>query len=73
MAEPAPTYSLVLLLAGLHMVDHLGGNKSTGKGNCLCTVTSLAVNGQDIPRETWQSWLEQIGKLVEYDSLGKGA
>jgi CRISPR/Cas system CMR subunit Cmr4 (Cas7 group RAMP superfamily) len=72
-AEQAPTYSLVLLLAGLHMVDRLGGNKSVGKGNCSCTITSLAVNGQDISREIWQSWLEQIGKLVEYDNLGKGA
>ncbi|HVU66962.1 MAG TPA: RAMP superfamily CRISPR-associated protein [Ktedonobacteraceae bacterium] len=73
MAEQAPTYSLVLLLAGLHLVDRLGGNKSAGKGNCSCTITSLAMNGQDIPRERWQSWLEQIGKLVEYDNLGKGA
>ncbi len=36
-----PTYSLLLLLAGLFMVERIGGNKSTGKGQCCCTITKV--------------------------------
>ncbi|HEU5379534.1 MAG TPA: RAMP superfamily CRISPR-associated protein [Ktedonobacteraceae bacterium] len=71
-AEQSPTYALLLLLAGLHMIDRLGGNKSAGKGHCICTITSVALNGQDIPGDTWRSWLEQLDRLAEYDSLEKG-
>src|SRR5205807_1540711 len=42
-----PTYSLLLLLAGLQMIERLGGNKSTGKGKCSCEITKVAVNGNE--------------------------
>lgn len=65
--KQVPTYALLLLLAGLHLVDRLGGNKSTGKGHCACAITSLEVDGQEVPAEVWQSWLAQLGRLADYD------
>lgn len=71
--EQAPTYALLLLLASLHMIDRLGGNKSAGKGHCSCVIESVALNGQDpVPTEIWQGWLGQLGKLSEYDDIEKG-
>lgn len=64
-----PTYSLLLLLAGLRMVERLGGNKSTGKGHCLCEITRLRLNEHDIPAETHTGWLEQLDELVHYDEV----
>jgi len=69
----APSYALLLLLAGLHMLDRLGGNKSTGKGHCACTITRLRVNGQDISSDLWHSWLMQLGRLADYDYIDKEA
>ncbi len=63
-----PTYSLLLLLAGLHMVDRLGGNKSTGKGHCICNVTQVAINGEQIAREEWFSWLDHLDALSLYST-----
>jgi CRISPR/Cas system CMR subunit Cmr4 (Cas7 group RAMP superfamily) len=62
-----PTYSLLLLLTGLHMLERLGGNKSAGKGACTCEVTSLHINGEKIKEETWQGWLENLDVLAKYD------
>ena len=59
-----PTYSLLLLLAGLCMLERLGGNKSTGKGQCRCDITSVSVN--DEKEEGWQSWLEHLAVLGYY-------
>ena len=61
-----PTYSLLLLLAGLQLVERLGGNKSTGKGHCTCTITRLAINKQVCSQEHWQLWLEHLDELVHY-------
>lgn len=72
-AEQAPTYALVLLLAGLHLLDRLGGNKSTGKGQCSCELLSVTMNDQEVPARTRQSWLEQIDKIAAYDDAAKGA
>ena len=59
-----PTYSLLLLLAGMHLLDAIGGNKSTGKGRCNFTITSLTVNGKG--EKEWPSWFNDIGALAGY-------
>lgn len=64
-----PTYSLLLLLAGLCMMERLGGNKSTGKGVCRCEITNVSIlNMQQQPYATniWESWLEQLEVLEQY-------
>jgi len=66
--QKLPTYSLLLLLAGLHMVDRLGGNKSTGKGHCTCNVTQVAINGEQVAREEWSSWLDHLYALSLYST-----
>src|SRR5207302_8273392 len=50
------TYSLLLLLAGLQMIEWIGGNKSTGKGHCACTITKIVINDSTPETETWKSW-----------------
>ena len=65
-SELAPTYSLLLLLAGMRMLDRLGGNKSTGKGQCTCNITSVMLNAQSVSLEAWLAWLKQIGRLADY-------
>lgn len=65
-----PTYSLLLLLAGLQMLDWIGGNKSTGKGHCACAITSIEMNGIKVQPETWKSWFEQIDVLSSYSREG---
>jgi CRISPR/Cas system CMR subunit Cmr4 (Cas7 group RAMP superfamily) len=67
-----PTYSLLLLLAGLLMVERLGGNKSTGKGQCNCTVTELTLDRHECPEEQWQSWIEHLDVLSGYGCDEKG-
>lgn len=61
-----PTYSLLLLLAGLLMVERLGGNKSTGKGQCLCDITALSLDKQTVRTEQWQSWVQHLDVLSRY-------
>jgi CRISPR/Cas system CSM-associated protein Csm3 (group 7 of RAMP superfamily) len=64
--EDSPTYSLLLLLAGLQMIERLGGNKSTGKGKCSCEITQVMLNTRECPKELWTSWLEQLDTLAFY-------
>lgn len=61
-----PTYSLLLLLTGLHLLDRLGGNKSTGKGQCTCKITSLECGKRTYTEEEWRSWLAQLEMLSHY-------
>ncbi len=61
-----PTYSLLLLLAGLRLVDRLGGNKSTGKGRCRCDITTLEINGNAAPPGAWLDWLGQLDALDDF-------
>lgn len=65
-----PTYSLLLLLAGLHIVERIGGNKSTGKGRCECAITRMEMNGVEVQRNTRESWLERLDVLTDYDKEG---
>ena len=67
-----PTYSLLLLLAGLRMVDRLGGNKSTGKGRCECTITRIGFNGVEVESKAWESWLGQLDVLANYNRSQEG-
>lgn len=62
-----PTYSLLLLLAGLRMLERLGGNKSAGKGYCTCKIDSVTINGA---ATAWQTWLELLDELAYYDMEG---
>lgn len=64
----SPTYSLLLLLAGLGMIDRLGGNKSTGKGQCRCEITQVSISGKSYAKEQWQSWFDQLEKLSFYST-----
>ncbi|GER82292.1 hypothetical protein KTAU_09300 [Thermogemmatispora aurantia] len=67
--EPrSPTYSLLLLLAGLHLVEQLGANKSTGKGRCRCDVLHLEINGEEYPPEEWRGWLARLDELMYYST-----
>ena len=65
-----PTYSLLLLLAGLRVVNAIGGNKSSGKGRCACEIRELAVNGMKVEQAIWEDWFEQLDALAQYGSEG---
>lgn len=68
----APTYSLLLLLGGLQLVERLGGNKSTGKGQCECKITRVAMRGENCPEPLWKSWLSQLNVLNGYQEALEG-
>jgi CRISPR/Cas system CSM-associated protein Csm3 (group 7 of RAMP superfamily) len=61
-----PTYSLLMLLAGLLMIERLGGNKSTGKGQCSCSITNVLLDRCRCAEEQWQSWIERMDVLQDY-------
>jgi CRISPR/Cas system CMR subunit Cmr4 (Cas7 group RAMP superfamily) len=63
-AEDSPTYSLLLLVAGLRMIERLGGNKSVGKGQCTCNITEIFLNGKR--QDEWEKWLGHLGVLSYY-------
>jgi CRISPR/Cas system CMR subunit Cmr4 (Cas7 group RAMP superfamily) len=67
-----PTYALLLLLAGLLMIERLGGNKSTGKGECSCTITGLALDRHGCSKEIWREWIEHLDVLADYPRPEKG-
>lgn len=71
LPDMSPTYSLLLLLAGLRLVERLGGNKSSGKGQCQCKITKLQLNGHDVAPETWLSWLDNLDELAHYSTTGR--
>ena len=62
-----PTYSLLLLLLSLHLLERIGSNKSAGKGQCTCTITELRT-GKTTPiqEEVWQSWFDHLENLSYY-------
>ncbi len=70
--EGEPSYSLLLLLAGLCMLDQVGGNKSTGKGQCVCEITTLSINNLEFSSAAWQSWLEHLDMLMFYSENAEG-
>ena len=68
----APTYSSLLLLAGLQLVERLGGNKSTGKGQCECRITGVTIREESCPEALWKSWLSQLDVLTHYHQAVEG-
>jgi CRISPR/Cas system CMR subunit Cmr4 (Cas7 group RAMP superfamily) len=67
-----PTYSLLLLLAGLYMIDRLGGNKSAGKGRCRCEVDKVKINDTNYTKEQWQAWFDYLDQLANYVYVEQG-
>lgn len=67
-----PTYSLLILLAGLLMVERLGGNKSTGKGQCRCSVMNVLLDRHKCTKGLWQSWIERMDMLKDYPHDERG-
>lgn len=70
-ADEVPTYSLLLLLVGLQMVERLGGNKSSGKGQCTCEIKTLRLNHHQIQPAQWRSWLDDLHALTHYYDAGR--
>jgi len=70
-AEQTPTYSLLLLLVGLQMVERLGGNTSSGKGQCICEIETLRLNHHQIQPARWRSWLDDLHELTHYYDAGR--
>lgn len=66
-----PTCSLLLLLAGLRMIERLGGNKSSGKGQCKCEIQELRLNEHPVAMERWLSWLDHLHELAGYYDTGR--
>jgi CRISPR/Cas system CSM-associated protein Csm3 (group 7 of RAMP superfamily) len=69
---PGPTYSLLLLLAGLLMLEKIGGNKSAGKGQCTCEIETVALDRQPCLTTTWQCWIRHLDVLSRYPLPEKG-
>ena len=59
----SPTYSLLLLLAGLHLIERIGGNKSTGKGQCRCEITTFKCGDKTYEKADWTVWLNSLEDL----------
>ncbi len=70
--DSSPTYSLLLLLAGLRMMERLGANKSTGKGQCICDIQAVELNGHRFETEEWTAWLDDLDQLIFYSHGGEG-
>lgn len=68
----APTYSSLLLLAGLQLIERLGGNKSTGKGQCECNIGTVVMREEVCPETVWKSWLGQLNVLERYQEVQEG-
>jgi CRISPR/Cas system CSM-associated protein Csm3 (group 7 of RAMP superfamily) len=66
--ELTPTWGLLLLLAGLPLIERLGGSKSSGKGACRCELNGLSLDQHICPERIWQGWLEQVDMLGKYAS-----
>lgn len=66
-----PTYSFLLLLAGLRLIERLGGNKSTGKGKCVCKIAKVDLNGTTCEETQWLAWLEQLDVLAGYNQYNQ--
>jgi CRISPR/Cas system CSM-associated protein Csm3 (group 7 of RAMP superfamily) len=67
-----PTYSSLLLLAGLQLIERIGGNKSTGKGQCECRIGKVVMRGEICPETVWKSWLGQLNVLDGYQRALEG-
>jgi CRISPR/Cas system CSM-associated protein Csm3 (group 7 of RAMP superfamily) len=59
--DSLPTFPLLLLLAGLHSLDRIGGGKSSGGGHCRLQVTTFQVDGTTPSIPGWLGWLDWLG------------
>lgn len=74
-----PTYSLLLLLAGILLIERIGGNKSSGKGECYCKIREVWLDRrkcrevEEENEEGWRFWLEHLDRLSDYkqEELGE--
>jgi CRISPR/Cas system CMR subunit Cmr4 (Cas7 group RAMP superfamily) len=66
----SPTYSLLLLLTGLRLLEKIGGNKSTGKGQCRCEITKFACGDKTYAEADWKAWFNSLEALSYYSSYG---
>lgn len=64
MGDDAPglTYELVLLLAGLHAVSTLGGNRSRGGGDCHIESVACEIDNQPVTVD-----LDRVEELILYN------
>lgn len=67
VSDASVSYSLLLLLAALASLTHVGGGKSAGLGKVRCGLTSLKINGQEMI-DKMTNWLELLTDF-EYYSL----
>lgn len=63
-AEELATCPTLLLVAGMLMVDRLGGQKSSGSGRCELNITSLRINDKEIAPETLLQHLEVLSVVA---------
>ena len=61
-----PSYSLLLLLAGLLLLERIGGNKSTGKGQCRCSIEELLLDRRPCPEQVWHEWIAGLDVISTY-------
>jgi CRISPR/Cas system CMR subunit Cmr4 (Cas7 group RAMP superfamily) len=67
-----PSYSLLLLLAGLLLLERIGGNKSTGKGQCSCRIEEVRLDRMLCPEAVWQGWIQRLDVLSKYSDVQPG-
>ncbi|MGB1251991.1 MAG: RAMP superfamily CRISPR-associated protein [Candidatus Promineifilaceae bacterium] len=63
LGESDGSYSLLLLLMGISIVDRLGGQKSGGAGLVDCRITGLSIN--DVVQQP-NDWFEELEYLEFY-------
>jgi hypothetical protein len=54
------------------LIEKLGGNKSTGKGQCTCAITGLELDERDCPETVWSKWIERLDVLSQYQPEAQG-
>lgn len=64
-AEELATTSTLLLVAGLLMVDRIGGQKSAGGGRCEIEITSLQIDREEVPPAELLQHLEALSSVTE--------
>jgi CRISPR/Cas system CSM-associated protein Csm3 (group 7 of RAMP superfamily) len=67
-SDPVESYELLLLLAALKMVAHLGGGKSRGSGGCTVELEQLKANNAPIE---WKGLLKKVDQLCNFSRGGK--
>lgn len=60
LSEPPGNFSLLVLVAGLLSLDHIGGNKSTGAGAVSCSLTNIQVDSTVISVDHLLNQLEWL-------------